>query len=61
MRIMVLNIILKEPFAFFASVGLSDRSRYFFGFFVLKFNDEFPFSTLKSILGHARILYAFVL
>ena len=56
MRIMVLHIKLKKAFAFFASVGLSDCSRYLVGFFVLKLNDEFPLST-ESILGHANILY----
>ena len=56
MRVMVLHIVLKEPLAFFASVGLSDCSRYLIGFFVLKFNDEFPLGT-DSILGHACILY----
>ena len=56
MRIMVLHIKLKKSLAFFASVGLSDGSRYLVGFFVLKLNDELPFST-ESILGHACILY----
>jgi DNA end-binding protein Ku len=28
---MVLHFVLKKPLAFFASVGLSDRSRYLFG------------------------------
>src|ERR1700726_1394607 len=55
---MVLHLVLKKSLAFFASVGLSDRSRYLFGFFVLVFvfNDEFPLCT-ESILGHACILY----
>jgi len=56
MRIMVLHIKLKKSLAFFASVGLSDCSRYLVGFFVFKLNDEFPFST-ESTLGHACILY----
>jgi hypothetical protein len=56
MRIMVLHIGFKKSLALFPSVGLSDRSRYFVGFFVLKLNDELPLST-ESILGHARILY----
>ena len=56
MRIMVLHLKLKKSLAFFAGVGLSDCSRYLVGFFVLKFNDEFPLST-ESILGHACILY----
>jgi hypothetical protein len=56
MRIMVLHIKLKKSLAFSASVGLSDCSRYLVGFFVLKLNDELPFST-ESILGHACILY----
>jgi hypothetical protein len=41
MRIMVLHIELKKAFAFFASVGLSDCSRYLVGFFVLKLNMNF--------------------
>ena len=50
---------LKKPLAFFASVGLSDCSRYLIGFFVFKLNDKFPLGT-ESILGHACILYEFV-
>ena len=50
MRIMVLHLKLKKPLAFFASVGLSDCSRYLVGFFVLKLNDELPLST-ESIPG----------
>jgi hypothetical protein len=38
MRIMVLHIVFKKSLALFPSVGLSDRSRYFVGFFVLKLN-----------------------
>ena len=56
MQIMVLHLKIKKSLAFFASVGLSDRSRYLVGFFVLKLNDEFPFST-ESIPDHACILY----
>jgi hypothetical protein len=56
MRIMVLHIVFKKSLALFPSVGLSDRSRYFVGFFVLKLNDELPLST-ENIPGHARILY----
>jgi hypothetical protein len=44
MRIMVLHLKLKKSLAFFASAGLSDCSRYLVGFFVLKLNDELPFS-----------------
>ena len=40
---MVLHLKLKKSLAFFASVGLSDCSRYLVGFFALKLNDEFPF------------------
>jgi hypothetical protein len=57
MRIMVLHIVLKKSLTFFPNVGLSHCSRYLIGFFVLKLNDEFPFST-ESILGHACILYS---
>ena len=53
---MVLHIVFKKSLALFQSVGLSDRSRYFVGFFVLKLNEELPLST-ESILGHACILY----
>jgi len=56
MRIMVLHFKLKNSLAFSASAGLSHCSRYLVGFFVLKLNDELPFST-ESILGHACILY----
>src|ERR1700693_3318693 len=59
MRIVVLHIVLKKPLAFFASVDLSDCSRYLIGFFVFKLNDKFPLGT-ESILGHACILYEFV-
>ena len=56
MRIMVLHFKLKQSLAFFASVGLSDCSRYLVGFFVLKLNDEFPLRP-ESILSHTYILY----
>ena len=55
MRIMVLHFKLKQSLAFFASVGLSDCSRYLVGFFVLKLNDEFPLST-ESILDHVKCI-----
>jgi hypothetical protein len=41
-------IKLKKSLAFFASVGLSDCSRYLVGFFVPKLKNELPFGTEAS-------------
>ena len=61
MRIMVLHIVFKKSLDRFPSVGLSDRSRYFVGFFVLKLNDELPLSTGKGLGSCPYIVWYCVL
>ena len=60
MRIMVLHIVLNNSLAFFASVGLSDCSRYLFGFFVLKLHENFHLVRRASWVmpAYCMVLYS---
>ena len=46
---MILDIMLDQALAFFASVSVANRSRYLFCFVVLKFNDKLPLRYQRAL------------